>query len=393
VPPLLFSTDSTSLPADVYVAAPHGRDSLLAILKELEKGSRADLHPIPNLVLPLSNRKFHFTGRLKEKVDYDMDFTRWDLLDELPEQVPVRTSIGCPFRCRYCDFYQLYPEIFIRSKQSLTEEIRLIRSRKGGETAIIHATDDNVFIHSQRVKDVTDAFITAGVQKWIGFMRASSIIPSNIHNIQQSGLLIALLGIESGDKEQLKRMNKSQNMDAVRQGIELLDARGINALMTFIVGFPGESPETIANTGHFLNTLQIGQSSSSYLLFPLMISPFSDLAKPRFREKWKIKGYGDSWSHYTMNSTDTRQASYDLFRQVKRVPYHYTEERTYYNRMHFTDDQRNKLFILRHLLTLGLLDHAPRKEIRKIWNTMARAMELPGVTVPDSFIDKIIVQS
>jgi p-methyltransferase len=391
--PLLFSMPSSGIPADVYVAAPHGRESLLAILKELEKGSHADFTAIPNLVLPLPSGQYHFTRRIREEVDYDSDFTRWDLLDELPEQVPVRTSIGCPFRCRYCDFYQLYPEIFIRSKESLIHEIKMIRELPGGQSAIIHATDDNVFIHPKRVKEVTGAFSEAGVQKWIGFMRASSITPSNILDVQQSGLMIALIGMESGDKDQLKRMNKSLNLQAARQGIELLDKNGINALMTFIVGFPGESPETISNTAHFLNSLDIGESSSSYLLFPLMISPFSDLAKPVFREKWKINGNGQNWSHYTMNSDETRSASLELFRQVTRAPYHYTEERTYYNRMHFTNDQKMKLFTLRQMLTLAFIDHSPPKEIKRIFRAMANILELPEQKVADDFIGEIRFQS
>lgn len=386
---LLFSLPSTGVPADIYVVAPHGRDPLLSVLLELERGSRSDFMHIPNLALPQPDGSYFFTSRQTEEVNYDQDFTRWDLLDELPEQIPVRTSIGCPFRCHYCDFYQLYPRIFIRSKESLMRELQMIRQRLGDKQAIIHATDDNVFIHPRRVKEVTAAFTEAGIRQWIGFMRASAINESNILDIQHSGLLMSLIGMESGDEGQLKRMNKSLNLERAKRGIELLDQHGITALMTFIIGFPGETSKTIEETGKFLNGLNISLASSSYLLFPLMISPFSDLAKPEFRKKWRIKGYIDDWSHYTMNSSETVAYSFQLFKQVTHLSYHYTEERTFQNRVLFSDAQRRNMFHLRQQLTIGFLERVPCKKIYAILQEMNKLMGFPDVQVPETFKNEV----
>ncbi|MBP6977482.1 MAG: radical SAM protein [Bacteroidales bacterium] len=390
VNPLLFNVSGTDIPADIYVAAPHGREPLLQILDVLSLGKKTGFFHIPNLALPQSDGTYHFTERKTEQVDYDHDFTRWDLLDDLPEQIPVRTSVGCPFRCRYCDFYQLYPQIFIRSKESLMAELSMIRQRIGNRPFILHPTDDNVFINSRRVKEVTAAFMESGIKQWIGFMRASSVNESNIEDIKRSGLLISLLGIESGDKGQLARMNKSQDMEAVRRGIEILDQNGITALMTFIVGFPGETPETLHQTARFLNDLDIGLASSSYLLFPLIISPFSDLARNEFREQWKIRGYGDRWSHYTMNSTEATNYGYALFKQVTRVPYHYTEERTYQNRVLFDDHQRRRLFHLRQQLTLAFLEQASWKNIHSVLDEMAQVMKMSPMNIPERFQEEVV---
>ncbi|HOW25015.1 MAG TPA: radical SAM protein [Bacteroidales bacterium] len=389
--PLLFNVHSTHIPADIYVAAPHGREPLLQVLDALSQGKKDGFSHIPNLALPLPDGSFHFTERRTEQVDYDRDFTRWDLLDDLPEQIPVRTSVGCPFRCRYCDFYQLYPQIFIRSKESLMAELSMIRQRIGNRTFILHPTDDNVFINSRRVKEVTQAFMESGITQWIGFMRTSSVNESNIEDIKRSGLLISLLGIESGDKGQLQRMNKSQNLEAVRRGIEILDQNGITALMTFIVGFPGETRETIHQTASFLNSLHIGLASSSYLLFPLIISPFSDLARKEFRDQWNITGYVDQWSHYTMNSGETPGYGYELFRQVTRIPYHYTEERTYYNRKLFTDEQRLQLFHLRQQLTIAFMEKASWENILFIFNEIANVMKVPVPDIPMTIRDNLII--
>lgn len=388
--PLLFDVDSRAVGADVFVVAPHGREALLRVLKEMERGRQADLTSIANLALPDKTGKFIFTPQQDELVDYNEDYTRWDLIDELPEQIPVRTSIGCPYRCRFCDFYQLYPDIFFRSTASLREEMKLIRHRIGNGSSIVHATDDNVFINSRRVQEVTDAIISSGLQRWIGFMRASAITEANIGMIRRSGLLLSLIGVESGDKDQLERMNKRQKLEEVKRGIELLDKHGISVVMTFIVGFPGETHRTIGNTATFLNDLDIGIASSGYLLFPLFISPFSKLAQPEFRKRWNITGSIDDWEHYTMKSSETEKYGYDLFKQVTKIPYHYTEERTFYNREAFSDSQRKRLFTLRQQLTVGILEHAPWQNIRTVLTDITRVMGFPVTDIGDDFLHEIL---
>jgi radical SAM superfamily enzyme YgiQ (UPF0313 family) len=386
---LLFHPDSLDIDADVYVAAPHGRVSLLEVLLKIDSSAPQELDDIPNLALR-SGTGFCFTKRQTEHVDYNEDITRWDLLDQLPGQIPVRTSVGCPFRCRYCDFYQLYPNIFLRSKESLVYELMLINAKLAGRPAIIHATDDNVFINTKHINVVTSAIIESGIQRWIGFMRASSINESNIKQIRNSGLLMSIIGVESGDPGQLERMNKAQKLPGVKRGIELLDKHGITVMMTFIVGYPGETTETISNTASFINSLDIGLASSSYQLYPLVISPFSDLATKKYRDQWKIQGDMDQWSHYTMDSNQARQAGYDLFRQVTNVPYHYSQERTFYNREAFTDEQRQKLFLLRHLLTQKYLEHASDSEInsvlKEIIHVIHPANEGMEISVPERIV-------
>ena len=379
---LLFEQNSLDIDTDLYVVAPHGSNSLLMIIKELEKGNKADFEHIPNLSVPHDNG-FSFTKTVPEKVDYDQDITRWDLLDELPGQIPVRTSIGCPFRCRYCDFYQLFPKIFLRSKESMIREFKLIQQKLAGRQAIIHATDDNVFINSRRIQNVTEAFKESGIQRWIGFMRASSIKKTNIDLIRDSGLLMSIIGVESGDQDQLDRMNKAQKLPDVKHGMELLDNNGITVMMTYIIGFPGETAETIKNTAGFINDLNIGLASSSYQVYPLVISPFSDLATARYQEKWNISGTLKSWKHYTMDYNEAVRSGYDLFRQVTNVPYHYSQERTFFNREAFTNDQRAALFRLRHQLTIDFLDHSTEKEIQmilvKISNSFGIRSDLNGI--------------
>ena len=286
---MLFHPDYSGMDADTLVVAPHGISSMLEVLKEIEKGRNASFEHIPNLCLP-GDTGFNFTKQEEEQVDYDEDYTRWDLIDEIPEKIPFRTSIGCPYRCRFCDFCQLYPRIFLRSRKSLSEELNLVKNRLGQNPAVIHVSDDNVFINKNRVFEVCDAIADSGLRHWIGFMRGGEYSKEEMAAIERSGLMMGKIGVESGDQGQLKRMNKHQNVENVKRGVEQLDAHGIAVLMTFVVGFPGETKQTLQNTADFLNNLSLTNLSVGYQLYPLVIFPLSELAEPSARKEWKIQG-------------------------------------------------------------------------------------------------------
>jgi anaerobic magnesium-protoporphyrin IX monomethyl ester cyclase len=397
-PGMLFHPDHTDMDADLMVVAPHGISSLLLVLKELEKGRKGDKGTgrhgefswIPNLCLP-GNKGFVFTERKEEQVDYNEDFTRWDLINEMPEKIPLRTSIGCPYRCRFCDFYQLYPRIFLRSRESLSRELNLARRRLGQNLAVIHVSDDNVFITKKRLFEVCDAIADSGLNHWVGFMRGGEYADDEMEAIKRSGLMMGKIGVESGDQGQLDRMNKRQKAEKVKRGIEQLDANGISVLMTFVVGFPGETQQSLRNTADFLNNLSLTNLSLGYQLYPLSIFPLSELAEPSDRNKWQIEGLMDKWSHYTMNSDEALAACYDLFREITNVPYSYSEESFFFNRGMFSFETRRALFQLRQRLTIKLIESAPWEQSEVILKKMAVLMELPGEGIGEHLRNEIIL--
>ena len=387
---MLFNNGDTEMDVDIFVVAPDGTQTLLMVLKELERGRKAQFEDIPNLAIPNHKKGYTFTTSQDEEIDYNKEFTRWDLVDELPMWIPIRSSIGCPFRCRFCNFYRLFPNIFLRSKESLLLELQTLRAQTGVKSKIIHVTDDNVFINEKRVKDVCETFTEANIS-WVGFMRASTINPENINLIKRSGLIGSLVGVESGDAAQLKRMNKNQTLEETKQGVELLDANGITVLMTLVVGFPGETAATIENTANFINNLSIGSSSSNYQLYPLSVFPLSDLAKPHFRKKWKITGDMDSWSHYTMSSSQVIEYGYNLFKQILHVPYNYTRESNFINSRLFNYSQRQTLFHLRQRLTVQLIEQSSWEQVEATLVDISQTMGFSQKHINQKFHHELVV--
>lgn len=391
VPGMMFHPENSAMKADVLVVAQHGITSLLQVLKELEKGRAGDFNHIPNLCLP-GKGGFVFTKIVEEKVDYNEDITRWDLIPEMPEKIPVRTSIGCPYRCRFCDFCRLFPKVFLRSGESLQKELQLARQSLGQKPAMLHVTDDNVFITKRRLFEVCGAISESGLNYWAGFMRGGEYTAEELDAIKRSGLMMGKIGVESGDQGQLDRMNKRQKADKMKRGIEQLDANGISTLLTFVVGFPGETEQTLDNTANFLNELQLENLAVGYQVYPLTIMPLSELAGPEARKKWQIQGIQDQWTHYTMNSGEAVSACHALFKRVINVPYSYSEESYFFNRGMFDLETRRSLFQLRQQLTINLIGNSPWSENEHLIRQMTRLMELPEEGIGERLRGEIVAR-
>jgi radical SAM superfamily enzyme YgiQ (UPF0313 family) len=388
----LFSLAVGHIPIDAYVAAPHGASSLLMLIKELEKGQNPELKQIPNLIVPKAEGGFTINKRMEELVDFNEDFTQWEYIDEMPARVPLRTSIGCPYRCSFCDFCTLFPKVFMRSPQSLTNELNAIMKRLGNNPYLIHVSDDNVFMNEKRVFEICDVFEKAKVSKWSSFMRASSINEKNIENIKRSGLMMAHLGIESGDAGQLKRMKKMIDIAGQKKGIELLDAHGIAVFMSFLVGFPGETRETLLNTSSFLNNLELHNGTASYFLFPLLMLPLSKMGDPAFRKEHNVSGTLSNWKHKTMDSTQVNRAAYELFSNVHDVQYQYIDESILFNKGAFSAAELQSLFSLRNKLTKQIVEGEANGDIANTFREMAKIMSYDISNLHDDIVEKFYVK-
>jgi len=385
----LFPYLKNEIKADIFIVSPHGGSILLKVLEKLFNG-RNNFEDIKNLALHNNEGQIYFTHRMKEDIDYDNLYTRWDLLDKLPDILSITTSYGCPYRCGFCDFCKLQPQINFRSKESLLSEFKLIKKLLPNNlnSRFINITDDNVFITQKRVQEVCNALIESKVGLlWSGFTRAASINNDNIKLIKRSGLVIPNIGVESGDIEQLNRMNKKTNLEELKNGIELLDQIGAAVIMYFVIGYPGENNDTIQNTVNFLNNLSV--QNAQFEVFPLQISPLSEVSMPENRKRFNLYGILNNWSHYTMNSENVNEYCLKLCKMVTKIQYVYQEENLFFN-MRFKGNKLNKLIKLRQDLTIKIIEKAHWKSIAENLAIISEIFGLKKVYPNENFINGII---
>jgi len=242
-------------------------------------------------------------------------------------ETPIRTAVGCPFQCGFCDFACLYKPS-LRSVRSLLAEIKTLADTGPGPHRVFF-TDDNIAINRKRLLDFTKALVEEESNiAWRAFVRADAIDAETAALMSDSGCRECLLGIESGDSTILKNMRKRLTPETALEAVRLLDANGINTQCSFVVGFPGENAQSIENTASLISAFPSGEGAGAlhrYYLFGFQVLPLSPVASPEQREAFGLTGLGEKWAHKTMKSEEAAAAMKDIFVNVRGPSHMYLE--------------------------------------------------------------------
>lgn len=229
--------------------------------------------------------------------------------------LPVETSRGCVYNCAYCsEVHHWAKPVRFKTPVTVVEEI-LGHVEQYGVTTF-RFVDSCFSAPAQRCAAVCDALYDRctreGIDiKWSSYARVSDLTMDLLERMKRAGCVALDVGAESGDPHMLQQMHRRdyspQEIIAVaRRG----RAVGILIHYNFVVGFPGETEETIQNTIQVIEEAQ----PDSYTCFLLFLAPNTTLHKER--EKYAITGGGLSWQHATMNSEEAGRAMFKIYRSV-----------------------------------------------------------------------------
>jgi p-methyltransferase len=363
------------------VASEFGEHTLLKLLNAIRAGARtaAELSGVENLVL-WTPAGWRATSRAPEAVDLDGEFTRWDVVDEMPAaMVPVRASVGCPHRCEFCDFVAVHPQLRLRSTSSVVEELRLVAARGGTSIAFV---DDNSLSSAGRARAMARAIGESGLGlRWGGYLRADRVAPDDADALARSGLTYAWCGIESGDPEMLRRMRKQTDPAAARAGIDALTSAGVHVLATFVLGFPGETPASVDASVAFLNGLRHdAKGAVEYLVFPFHLVPGAPVDAPERRGAYGLSGLFGRWHHATMSAGDVRDTWAPRFFRAVEAGY------TYYGGDHtflWSAARRSQAVAQRKAVTVAFLDGAPDEVVQERFAGLHRTVRVTASDAPD----------
>lgn len=312
---------------DFFVVEEQGEDSFIRLIDTFN--SSKDPSDVSNLAF-YKDRKIYFTTREAEGNDFSHDLVN---IHQLPDRYiypmfPVRGSRGCPYKCRYCNFAS-HRSFVVKPQDVLATELDLLSAND--KVRIVRFTDDNLFLNRKNLERLCETIIKYGRGiKWTSFIRANSITPDNISLLKESGCLLAQIGVESGDLSILKNMNKKEAPEHYLEAVELLNTYGIFSQLYFIIGFPGETTETIKNTVQLINQFKHdGPAVNFIMVFPFVLAPLSPIYSPESRAEFRLTGYMLEWKHSTMNSVQaTRHARELLMRIETAYPFYGMEELT-----------------------------------------------------------------
>lgn len=294
---------ASNIGADFYVNSSQGETALVNIIHALK-------HDLP--LEQVNNIYYKTPGGitaapvLKENNKLSDNMVNWELFGEdVGGYVNVRTSISCPYSCAYCGFPHhagAYQNADVKAVEGELQELDRIKTVKS-----VRIVDDTFNIPVSRFKAILRMMIKHQFHfKWNGYIRCQGIDEEMVQLMKESRCEGVFLGLESGNNQILRNMNKRATVQDYLKGIELLKKHGITLMGNFIIGFPGETRETVRDTLGFIE-----KSGLDFFHAQLWYcEPITPIWKKR--EVFDIQGESFEWSHAAMNSS----TACDLIEQV-----------------------------------------------------------------------------
>ena len=304
---------------DAFVVEAQGEQTLIQLLQTLRQGG--DMGTVPNLALFDEKGVIYFTPREEEAISLDPTCIPWDTIPKvyLRKTLPVTSSRGCFYRCRFCTYHWLFPEVHYKSIDVLREELRGIQALDF--VRHVRFTDDNFTASPARLKAVLEMMIQEGFDfTWSSFARASALTPDRVRLMKASGCEFVDLGLESGSQVILDNMDKKLSRDQSMEAIRMLNGEGIYSRGSFIIGYPGETRET------FQETIQLINESGLPYYHPYLFYYSGNTLVHEHRTEFGLQGLGLAWKHHTMDSVE---ASELMAQMVFRIPHSYTDGQSY----------------------------------------------------------------
>ncbi len=282
---------------DAFVVEAQGEQTLVHVLRALQRGE--GFTGLPNLAFYGRDGRMRFSPRRPETLHMDDTAVAWD---EVPGEylrpiLPVTTSRGCSYRCRFCTYHWLFPRVTFKSLDVLKDELRRIAGL--GFVRHVRFTDDNFTANRKRLVTVLEMMIKEGFPfTWSSFARASALNPELVKLMKRAGCEFVDMGIESGSPAILENMDKRLDRDQSLAAIRMLNDHGIIGRGSFIVGYPGETQET------FMETVDLIRKSRLPYYQPYLFYYSRNTLVHRDREAFGLEGLGLAWRHRTMDSME-----------------------------------------------------------------------------------------
>lgn len=165
----------------------------------------------------------------------------------------ILTSRGCPYRCTFCSQSIMPIKWRSRSAESVLAEWRHLVEDFGAQE--IGILDDSANIRVKRLEEIANLVIENNLNHvpWIfvNGIRANLASKELLSLLKKAGLKRTAFGVETGDVEIMKSIDKKIDMDTIRQAFKNAKEIDLETIGFFIIGLPGDTRETMQRTIDF----------------------------------------------------------------------------------------------------------------------------------------------
>ncbi|MFQ5461933.1 MAG: B12-binding domain-containing radical SAM protein [Phycisphaerae bacterium] len=227
----------------------------------LEKRSRA-FADVPGLVWRDGERTETNPQMLVEDLD-GLGFPALDLIrpDTYPESQhgafyeqfpisPIITTRGCPYSCTFCSAPIISGKKLRHHSVDYVRDLILVLYHRYGIREF-HIVDDNFTMDIEYAKSVMRMIIALDLGISLAMpngIRMDWLDDELLELMKAAGVYVVSIAVESGNDRILKAMKKSTTVAKIRENVARIRRHDLDIAAFFIVGFPGETRETIRDT-------------------------------------------------------------------------------------------------------------------------------------------------
>jgi radical SAM superfamily enzyme YgiQ (UPF0313 family) len=177
----------------------------------------------------------------------------------------VEAGRGCQFRCEFCAIQSYFKSTQTRRPaQEIVEEVSRLNKK------LVFFVDDNITSNIEEAKEFFRALIPLNI-RWVSQASINAAHDEEfLRLIKASGCQGLLIGFESLNPQNLKRMHKGFNQMKGGYEVALANLRrhGIRLYVTFILGYDDDSVDT------FEETLEFAMKHRFYMVAFNHLTPF-----------------------------------------------------------------------------------------------------------------------
>lgn len=208
----------------------------------------------------------------------------------------MTTSRGCPFKCIFCVGRKMVgAKVRYRDPVKVVDEMELLATYGFSQ---VNLADDLFTANADHCRAVCAEIIYRNLKiQWTSFARVDTVSLEILEKMKAAGCTAVSFGIESGSPAILKNVRKGITRDQVIKAVKLCTRAGLQPHASFILGLPGETKETLAETLAFGEQLEkLGVAYGFHLLAPFPGTEVRDHC-----DDYEIRITTNDWRQYHAN--------------------------------------------------------------------------------------------
>ena len=297
----------TALPEDTLKLCPsldgviRGEPEYVALSLSDQLSRKRDWREVPGV----SWREGLFFHHNPSPPYLDLDkipFPAWHLIKRELYQMPIMgkpflmlgVSRGCPYQCIFCADATYYgKKLRLKSPKKIVRELDWARTKFGVEDFLFWAESST--LNPKWTMEMAEEIIKSGLKvRFVINSRPDQVSLELLKKLKQAGCWMVGYGLESGSEKILKLMNKGISLEDNKNAVRWAKEAGLAVTGHFVLGFPGETLQTMEDTLKFALSEPI-DFAQFYCVVPFPGSRLYELAK---RQGWIIT---DDWSRFEQN--------------------------------------------------------------------------------------------